>query len=288
MNFQNIPRKDKLIKAAIQPKLDALFFFDYKSIEPRLTAWYLKKIGFPEMGQMFWDNIDIYVETAKPIVRKTEINEGDRDMAKVVFLSQTYGGGIPTLIAQLEKTPGECMEILRRFHGQWPGLGWETTRKQAEPWTLMGKLGTSLATKGYIETMWGRRLSPESPHKRLNVLIQGGAADLMRSSLIKVHKFLVANECQSHIVSTIHDEIMLDVSEDEIPFLLEWVPELMRYYPFHDVVPMEVDVEFSATTWAEKDYWRGELRPAIPAVGSTATPHPAAANETIQSTEGAV
>jgi DNA polymerase I len=267
MNFQNIPRKDKLIKRAVQPKLDALFFFDYKSIEPRLTAWYLKKIGFPEMAQMFIDKIDIYVETAKPIVGKSEITEEDRDMAKVVFLSQTYGGGIPTLIEQLQKTPGECMEILRRFHGQWPGLGWETRRVPAHPWTLMGKLAQELQGKGYIHTMWGSRLKPEDPHKRLNVLIQGGAADLMRSALIKVHKFLVANECKSHIILTIHDEIVLDVVEDEIPFVVEWVPELMRYHPFHEIVPMEVDIEFSATTWAEKDYWKGELRPSHDRVG---------------------
>jgi len=211
---------------------------------------------------MFRNNIDIYIETAKPIVGKEEIEEADRDMAKVVFLSQTYGGGLPTLIDQLGKTPKECMVILKRFHGAWPGLGWETRKVPADPWTLLGHLQRKLDEQGYIKTLWGRRLHPEEPHKRLNVLIQGCAADLMRSALIKVHRFLVANECQSHIISTVHDEIILDVDEDEVPFIVEWVPELMRYPEVHKTIPMEVDVEFSTTSWAEKAYWQGELHPS--------------------------
>jgi DNA polymerase I len=268
VNFQNIPRKDTLIKKAILPKLDALFFFDYKSIEPRLTAWYMKQIGFPEMAQMFIDEIDIYIETAKPIVGKEEITEAERDMAKVVFLSQTYGGGLPTLINQLGKTPAECMDILKRFHGQWPGLGWETRRKPALPFTLMGKLQQALDQKGYIEILGGRRLKPEEPHKRLNVLIQGGAAQVMRVAMIKAHNLLAGNECKSHLVLNIHDELVLDVAEEEIPFIVEWIPEVMKYPRIDREIPMEVDIEFSASSWAEKAYWKGELRPSDDRVGA--------------------
>jgi DNA polymerase I len=255
MNFQNIPRKDKLIKAAFVPKLDALFFFDYKSIEPRLTAYYLAQIGFPKMRDMFINGVDLYVETAKMIFGQEEIEDEERQVAKIMFLSQTYGGGIGTLMLQLGEPANVCFEYLKRFHQQWPELGKETRRQPAEDWTLLGRLSRALDQKGYIETLGGRRLVPESPHKRLNTLIQGGAAFLMRSALIKIHRFATANNWESHLVSTVHDEAILDVLRSEIPDVVQWVPELMRYYPVHEVVPMEVDVEYSFTSWAEKEAW---------------------------------
>lgn len=256
MNFQNIPRDDKTVKRAIIPKQDALFFFDYKSIEPRLTAFYLKKVGFPEMAQMFIDGVDPYIETAKQVFKGQEITDELRQVCKIVFLSQTYGGGLPTLLAQLGRPKQETMGILRAFHDAWPGLGRETRWQPAEPWTLLGRLQQELNRKGYIQTLWGRRYKPDEPHKRLNVLIQGCAADLMRSSLVKTHRFLRGNETKSHLVLTIHDELVVDCTQDEIPLIVEWVPEMMRYYPIHEHVPMEVDVEYTTTSWAEKAYYR--------------------------------
>jgi hypothetical protein len=159
---------------------------------------------------------------------------------------------------QLKEPALVCFKYLNGFHAQWPELGRETLRSPAEEWTLLGRLARSLAQKGYIETLGGRRLVPESPHKRLNVLIQGGAAYIMRAALVKIHRYATANEWESHLISTIHDEAMLDVVKSEIPEVVRMVPELMRYYPVHSVVPMEVDVEYSFESWAEKANWPPE------------------------------
>lgn len=263
MNFQNIPRDDKVIKRAFVPKLDALVFFDYKSVEPRLTAYYMAKLGDDTLAQMFIDKIDPYVETAKVIFNTQDVTEEQRQIAKVTFLSQTYGGGMGTLIQQLNKPPEECWSILKSFHNAWPGLGWETRRQKAEVGTLLWSLSRVIEQRGHIKTLWGRQLTPESPHKRLNVLIQGCAADLMRYALINVHRSLSESLWKSHIVSTVHDEIIVDAMMVEVEALMAIVPPLMKYPEIETMVPLEVDLEWSRTTWAEKEAYRATASPAM-------------------------
>jgi DNA polymerase I-like protein with 3'-5' exonuclease and polymerase domains len=64
---------------------------------------------------------------------------------------------------------------------------------------------------------------------------------------------------RSHIVNVVHDEVLVDASEEEIPMLVEHIPRLMDApYPWNgemrlsEVVPIETDLQVSYTSWAEK------------------------------------
>lgn len=69
--------------------------------------------------------------------------------------------------------------------------------------------------------------------------------------MVKVHAHLA--DMESKIVNVVHDELMLDCVDSEIPYLVEVVPTLMDYEPVSKVVPIEVDCEVSTTTWADKE-----------------------------------
>ncbi len=245
MNYQNIPRSDKVVKAAFVPKKDAFLLCDYDSIELRLLAFYMDSVGDPRMIQAIKagdaGGDDLHTISARgALLLSGPITDEQRQVGKVLNYSIVYGGGAPTLMRQLGLTFQEAKNLLASFHDQWPGIR-----------LVQNQIEARLTERGYITTLWGRHLHPDSPHKALNALVQGCAADLMKSALVKLDNATLNME--SHMVSVIHDEVIFDCVEGELPWLAENVPVLMRDERVHSVMPIEVAVEVSRTTWAEKE-----------------------------------
>jgi DNA polymerase I-like protein with 3'-5' exonuclease and polymerase domains len=273
MNFQNIPRSDKVVKAAFVPKLDAFLFFDYKQIEPRLLAFYLHAIGDTKLADLLNQGVDTYTAIVRGIYRKDDLTDEERQTGKVLFLSLMYGGGIGTVMRQFSVGAPEAKRMVEDFHSAWPGVR-----------LLQAHIEARISKRGYITTLYGRHLHPESPHKAINALIQGCAADIMRHALIRVWNGLnnpngvfvgtgtrwtgpddslpahvsISRPYASHMVSVIHDEIIIDTEKGEIPLLVERVPQWMDCEQVSKVVPIYVDVEISRSTWADKEPYREE------------------------------
>lgn len=241
MNVQNIPRSQKDVKRAFEPKFDAFLFFDYKAIEVRLLAYYLAKgINDTSLADEIRNGMDPHLETAKGLFAKTNISDEERQVGKTLNFSIIYGGGTPTIMRQLGVDYKEAKRLRDAYHETRPGIQ-----------KLNAKIATTLEERKYITNLYGRRLHVDEPHKALNALIQGSAADLMRASVVRVDEYL--NNYASHIVNVIHDEIMLDVVLAEANEIVYNVPRLMVNELVHDVVPIEVDCEVSTATWADKE-----------------------------------
>jgi DNA polymerase-1 len=254
VNFQNIPRDLKVVKAAFVPKQGALSYFDYSQVEPRLAAYFSHEIGHPEFAQLLRSGVDAYTAIARLVTGKDEVTKEERKDWKVMFLSLMYGGGIRTIQEQFGVNQQEARRMIRTFHSNFPAVR-----------ALQDMVEAVHARRGFIKTPWGRHLHAEQfgEHKLLNKLIQGSAADLMKEALIKVDSFLQLERglpISSHMVNVVHDEIQLDGPEDEVAFLHEHIPVLMRPSDeIHNVVPILVDHEVSTTTWADKipyDEWK--------------------------------
>jgi DNA polymerase-1 len=243
LNIQNIPKKDIIIKKAFLPKLDMLLFFDYKQIEARLLAFYMQEvIGDDSMVAAFKAGLDLHEESAKAIHQKEDVSDNERDDGKTFNFSIIYGGGIKTLIKQLGCSKSQALKYLRLYHERWPGIK-----------HLQQALEDVVADKGYFRTLWGRRLRPQSPHKYLNGLCQGCAADLIKWANVEVAQWQRDQGCVSHLVCNIHDELMADAIESEASMWAQEVPKLMVYSRIQDIIPIEVDVEYSTKTWADKE-----------------------------------
>lgn len=256
MNFQNIPRSDKVIKQAFIPKLDALLFFDYKQIEPRLLAYYMATQGDDHLAGILRSGVDTYTAIVRQIYGKEDLTDEERQTGKVLFLSLMYGGGVPTVMRQFEVDFKTAKAMAKQFHDAWPGVR-----------SLQDAINARVQERGYITTLFGRHLHPESEHKSLNALIQGCAADLMRHALVEVDQMLKDSLCSSHLVSVIHDELIIDAIAEEVRLLVERVPPAMDYPLVSEVVPILVDVEYSTTTWADKiNYEEANERNELPGV----------------------
>ena len=245
MNFQNLPRKDKVVKRAFIPKLDALLFFDYSQIEFLLLGYYCHLLGDTSITDAIKAGKDLHIELAKTITGKPaeDIDDAERQKyGKTPNYAMIYGGGKPTIVRQLDVSWYEAGQIIEAFHRQWPGVA-----------LLTARINDTLDTRGYIKTPWGRHLHPRSRHSALNTLIQGSAADLKRAAMVNVHEFLKAYE--SHLVLEVHDELIVDAIEAEIHTLSQVVPVHMDYKPISDVIQIETDTEITRTNWAEKTHY---------------------------------
>jgi DNA polymerase-1 len=252
MNIQNIPRSQKDVKRAFLPMLDAYLFMDYKAIEVRLLAYYLL-IGISDtsLRDEISAGMDPHAQTAKGLFGREDITDEERQVGKTLNFSIIYGGGAPTIMRQLGVDYKEAKKLLEAYHATRPGIN-----------RLRDRISRILDHRGYLVSSHGRRLHVKDAHKALNALIQGSAADVMREAVVRTHKYLANRE--SYIVNIIHDEIMLDANNSEIPILVEAVPTLMLPDKIHKIMPIEVDVEISRTNWADKEsYHDHSIEPAI-------------------------
>lgn len=250
MNIQNIPRKDKIVKRAFRPKLDALLCCDYDQVEMRLLAWYMWNMGDPSMVEAFLAGKDMHTEAAMAVLglSESEVEDEHRQVGKVFNYSIIFGGGKPTIVKQLNVSYQEAGAKLRAYHARWPGIQ-----------LLQQSLQDTLASRGYVMTIAGRHLAPEDGHKLINSVCQGSAAELMRWAMVKTDRYLGERLMASHLVNTVHDEVMLDCVFAEIPELAVVVPQLMDYAPVSEVIPLSVAVECTTTTWADKAPYEGVL-----------------------------
>jgi DNA polymerase-1 len=250
MNFQNIPRDLKIVKKAFIPRHGVFHFFDYKAIEPRLTAYYAERIGHPELADALRAGIDPYTAIARIITGKDSITDEERTTWKVAYLSLLYGGGIATIQLQFGCGFGKARSMIKTFHSEFPAVR-----------ALQDSVCTAHGEKGFIYGVDGRHLhlEPDGEHKLLNKLIQGSAAVVMKEAVVKVNNYCKSAGLVSQPVLTIHDELVLDGPKREIILLHDNIPALMDYPKVSAFVPILVDHELALTTWADKihyDDWR--------------------------------
>lgn len=222
-----------------------------------MLAFYLNSIGYPLMAEEFRAGLDPHRQTAIRLLGKENVTDEERQFGKTFNFASIYGAG-PSKIALMLKGAGidlpegqTAKTLFARFHETNPGIRalsypeakWDRNWKP-------GRLEQALMERGHVKTLWGRELHPEFAYKILNYLCQGCAADLMRSALVNVHDFLQPYE--THLVLAVHDELQLDAREHEIPEIVKALPILMSDERIASVVPVEVDIEISRTTWAEK------------------------------------
>lgn len=90
----------------------------------------------------------------------------------------------------------------------------------------------------------------------INSPVQGSAFHCLLWSLIRIIKWLVRHKLRTVVVGQIHDSIVLDVYEPELPDVLAQVKHTMTEalpaaWPWI-IVPFEIEAEASSTTWWDK------------------------------------
>ncbi|KFB76546.1 MAG: DNA polymerase I [Candidatus Accumulibacter cognatus] len=244
-NLQNIPvrtTEGRRIRAAfIAPPGSRIVSADYSQVELRIMA-HLSEDA--RLLAAFSQGEDVHRATAAEIfgVATGDVGPDQRRVAKVINFGLIYGMSAFGLARQLDLTRGAAQAYIERYFARYPGVA-----------AYMEKTRAAAKAQGYVETVFGRRLWLSEIHSSLparrqgaeraaiNAPMQGSAADLIKSAMIVVQRWLDAERLQTRLLLQVHDELVLEAPEAELPWVRAQLPRLMTEWAALRV-PLVVDV----------------------------------------------
>ncbi|MGQ0545219.1 MAG: DNA polymerase I [Betaproteobacteria bacterium] len=244
-NLQNIPIRTpqgrRIREAFVAPPGRRIVSADYSQVELRIMA---HLSGDENLRRAFRDGEDVHRATAAEVfaVPSAHVDSEQRRVAKVINFGLIYGMSAFGVAQNLGIDRGTAQSYVERYFARFPGAKryMDETRERAR-------------SQGYVETVFGRRLwLPEirsgAPVRRqaaeraaINAPMQGTAADLIKLAMVAVQRWLDEEKLRAILIMQVHDELVLEVPEAELPLVRDHVQYLMQSVHQLDV-PLVVDV----------------------------------------------
>ena len=219
-NLQNIPIRTeegrRIRKAFIAPDGWSVMAADYSQIELRIMA---HLSGDKSLVDAFARGDDIHRATAAEVfdLEPMFVTDEQRRRAKAINFGLIYGMSAFGLARQLGIERAEAAAYIDRYFERYPGVRhyMDSTRAMAHE-------------KGYVETVYGRRLTLPDIHARqvpvrqaaeraaINAPMQGTAADIIKRAMLRVHQALATSNLGCHLLLQVHDELVFEVRDRDL------------------------------------------------------------------------
>ncbi|MGR5096327.1 DNA polymerase I [Vibrio maritimus] len=232
-NLQNIPIRNeegrRIRQAFVAPHGWKILAVDYSQIELRIMA---HLSGDKALLEAFQQGKDIHAATAAEIIGVDieQVTSEQRRRAKAVNFGLIYGMSAFGLSKQLGIPRGEAQQYMDTYFERYPGVMqyMEDTR--------------ALATeKGYVETIYGRRLHlPEIKSRNgmrrkaaeraaINAPMQGTAADIIKKAMLLVDEWIQAEgDGKVKLLMQVHDELVFEVESSSLSEIESKIQKLME------------------------------------------------------------
>lgn len=244
-NLQNIPVRSaegrRIRQAFVATEGCKIVAADYSQIELRIMAHLSGDRG---LKAAFEQNLDVHSATAAEVfgVELASVTGEQRRSAKAINFGLIYGMSAFGLGRQLHIGRNQAQEYIDLYFARYPGV-------QA----YMDSIRKRAAEQGYVETLFGRRLHlPEirasngmrrqaAERTAINAPMQGTAADIIKLAMISVDQWLADKKLNTRMIMQVHDELILEVPQDELEDVLSGLKTRMSNAARLDV-PLIVDV----------------------------------------------
>lgn len=230
-NLQNIPIRTpegrRIRQAFVAAPHHKIISADYSQIELRLMAHISED---PNLLHAFAENLDIHIATAAEVwnLPLTQVTPEMRRNAKAINFGLIYGMSAFGLTKQLGINRKEAEEYINLYFTRYPGVKnyMDNTRSLAKE-------------KGYVETLWGRRLylpdinASQIPRQKaaertaINAPLQGSAADIIKLAMLKIAAWLYEEKIEAKMIMQVHDELVFEVKETEAQKIAEAIQHYM-------------------------------------------------------------
>ena len=254
-NLQNIPVKTeegrKIRAAFTAPEGKVLISADYSQIELVVLAHLSND---KNMCSAFLNSTDVHKMTAS-LIYNTDINQITTQMrrtAKTINFGVIYGMSAFRLAQDLEISRTQAQQFITNYFNQYSGVNdfINTTVQNAKQ-------------NGYVETILNRErpvLNINSKNKieqaaaeriAVNSPVQGSAADIVKTAMIKVSKALKENCSDVKLLLQVHDELIFecpdqaDIIEKAVSIIRDNMEKAVNLR-----VPLKVSIEYGKN-WGE-------------------------------------
>lgn len=232
-NLQNIPIRSeegrKIRLAFIAPENHKVVAIDYSQIELRIMA---HLSGDKGLVTAFAEGRDVHQATASEIfgVELDEVTADQRRSAKAINFGLIYGMSAFGLAKQLGIGRNQAQDYMDKYFERYPGVlaYMEDTRQLA-------------SEKGYVETLFGRRLylpdikarngmrRQAAERAAINAPMQGTAADIIKKAMLAVDQWLTDNnDDRVKMTMQVHDELIFEIHEDIVEEATAKIVEIMN------------------------------------------------------------
>jgi DNA polymerase-1 len=254
-NLQNIPIRTtlgrRIRRAFVAPEGRLLLGADYSQQELRILAHVSGDAG---LRADFASHSDIHLAAASRVLglAPEQVGPKERSVAKMINYGIAYGLSDFGLADRLKIPRDEAQQYIADYFAAYEGI-----RRYTVEMKILAR------DQGFVTTLLGRRrylpelsarngaLRAAGERMAINMPIQGTAADGMKIAMVRVDEALRARSLRSRMLLQVHDELVFETDEDELPELATLVKETMESALPLDV-PLEVDLKVGAN-WEQMD-----------------------------------
>jgi DNA polymerase-1 len=247
--LQTLPKGDDTVRRAFLPKDDdhVIITSDLDQVEFRMFASLSKD---PNLISLFnladATGSDPFTEIGREIYQDPTMVKSDkrRNLIKGVVYGRLYGAGVEKQALTAGVPKAQMQAVSDAFDTRFPGM--TLFQKQVED-VGMRRLRTE--GQGYVNTWTGRRLpcDEDRVYTLVNYLVQGGAAEVFKSNLIKLDQA----DLTDLLIVPVHDEIVLNAPREDAAEIQQIVRECMTTRDGW-AVPLTADVDGPLENWGEK------------------------------------
>ena len=230
-NLQNIPIRTaegrRVREAFVAAPGCVIASADYSQIELRIMAHIS---GDASLLKAFHAGLDVHRATASEVfgVPVDQVSSEQRRYAKTINFGLIYGMSAYGLARALSIDNTAAKNFVEKYFARYPGV------KQ-----YMDETRLSAKSKGYVETVLGRRLYFAGilnakgallaglERAAINAPMQGTAADLIKLAMVKVQNTLDAERRATKMIMQVHDELVFEVPQAEVAWVKTEIPRLM-------------------------------------------------------------
>lgn len=248
--LQTLPKGDDTVRRAFLPKDDdhVIITSDLDQVEFRMFASLSED---PNLIQLFLRSdatgSDPFTEIGREVYQDASIQKSDkrRALIKGVVYGRLYGAGVSKQAITAGVPEEQMRAVSNAFDERYPGM--QRFQKYVEQ---TGSARLEAEGQGYVHTWTGRRIpcDEDRVYTLVNYLIQGGAAEVFKSNLVKLDQA----DLTDLLIVPVHDEIVLNAPRKDAEEIKQLVRKCMTTDTENWAVPLTADVDGPLENWGAK------------------------------------
>lgn len=247
--LQTLPKGDDVVRRAFLPKDDdhVIITSDLDQVEFRMFSSLSQDENLISLFNLAdATGSDPFTEIGREIYNDPTMQKSDkrRGLIKGVVYGRLYGAGVQKQALTAGVPEEQMRAVSNAFDERFPGM--QLFQKKVED---IGMRRLKAEGQGYVHTWTGRRLpcDEDRVYTLVNYLIQGGAAEVFKSNLVKLDQA----DLTEYLIVPVHDEIVLNAPRESAAEIQQIVRQAMTTTEGWSV-PLTADVDGPLENWGAK------------------------------------